>query len=64
MRGRCAGSDPRFMRRLAARMSPLGRSNCFSFGLSARRHLFDVFKPKQQLVFGQRLGAAAKAMAL
>ena len=45
-------------------MSPLGRSSCLSFGFSARRHLFDVFKPKQQLVLGQRLGAAAKAMAL
>src|SRR5271154_6117748 len=45
-------------------MSPLDRSGCFTFGLAARRHLFDVFEPKQQLVLGQCLGAAAEAMTL
>ena len=45
-------------------MSPLGRLGCFVFGLSARRHLLDVFEAKQQLVLGQRLGPSAEAMAL
>ena len=45
-------------------ISPLGRSGCFAFALSARRHLFDVFETKQQLVLGQRLGASAEAMTL
>ena len=64
MRGRCAGSDPRFIRRLAAR---LARSAGLAASLSAslaRRNLLDVFEPEQHLIFGQRLGAPPEAMTL
>ena len=64
MRGRCAGSDPRFIRRLADRFGPLGRIGRVTLGLAARRDLLDVFEPEQHLILGQRLGAAPEAMAL
>ena len=49
---------------MAARLGPLGRSGCFTFGLAARRDLLDLFEPEQQLIFRQRLGAPAEAMTL
>ena len=52
------------MRRLAARLAPLGWIGRLALGLAARRDLLDLFEPEQQLIFGQRLGAAAEAMTL
>ena len=52
------------MRRLAASACPLGRIGRFSLGLAARRDLLDLFQAEQQLIFRQRLGAPAEAMAL
>ena len=43
---------------------PLGRIGRIDLGLIARRDLLDVFEPEQHLIFGQRLGAPAEAMAL
>ena len=42
----------------------LGRIGRIALGLAARFDLLDVFEPEQHLIFGQRLGAAAEAMAL
>ena len=64
MRGRCAGSDPRFIRRLRGSVRPLGRIGRVTLGLAARRDLLDLFEPEQHLILGQRLGAAAEAVAL
>ena len=49
---------------LGRSIGPLGRIGCVSPGLDARRNLLDIFEPEQHLIFGQRLGAPAKAMAL
>jgi len=43
---------------------PLGRIGRLGLGLAARRELLDVLEPEQHLIFGQRLGASAKAMTL
>ena len=64
--------DARQMRRqrsavhaaLGGTLGSLGRDGCFAFGLAACRGLLDVFEPKQQLIFRQRLGPPAEAMAL
>ena len=64
MRGRCAGSDPRFVRRLAARWLRSAGSAASLCGLAARRGLLDLFQAEQQLIFRQRLGPSAEAMAL
>ena len=64
--------DARQMRRqrsavhaaLGGTARPLGRIGCFTLGLAACRDLLDLFEPEQQLIFGQRLGAPAEAMAL
>ena len=64
MRGRCAGSDPRFDAAPGGAARPLGWRHRFVLGLSARRRLLDVFQAEQHLIFRQRLGAAAEAMAL
>jgi hypothetical protein len=41
----------------------LGRSDGFTCRLAARSSLLDLFEPEQKLIFRQRLGAPAKAMA-
>ena len=64
MRGRWAGSEPRFMRRFAARLARSAGLAAFILGLAARRDLLGLFQAEQQLIFRQRLGAAAEAMAL
>ena len=64
--------DARQMRRkrssvhaaLGGSVRPLGRIGRVTLGLAARRDLLDLFEPEQHLIFGQRLGAAAEAMAL
>jgi hypothetical protein len=42
----------------------LSRSRLICYRRIARRHLFDVFETEQHLVFGQRLGPAAKTVPL
>ena len=64
MRGRCAGSDPRFARRLAARRARSAGAACFALGLAGGHDLLGLFQPEQQLIFRQRLGPAAEAVAL
>ena len=64
MRGRCAGSDPRFVRRLAARTARSAGASASSAASPLACDLLDLLEPEQQLIFGQRLGAPAEAMAL
>ena len=64
MRGRCAGSAPRFVRRLAARAARSAGARLSALGLAGRRDLLGLFQAEQQLVFRQRLGPAAEAVAL
>lgn len=44
-------------------MRPLGRNGDFAFSVAARRSLLNLFEPKQELIFWQRLSAPAEAMA-
>ena len=66
MRGRCAGSDPRFVRRFAARFAnALGRlGQVFDLGGVARLDLLGLLEAEKQLILRQRLGATAEAMTL
>ena len=48
---------------LGARGS-LSRSRLICYRRIARRHLLDVFEAEQHLIFGQRLGPAAKTVPL
>ncbi len=43
-------------------MRPFGWRGCFFFSLTARRHLLDVFEPKQKLFLRQCLGPPAEAV--
>lgn len=64
IRGRCAGSEPRLVRRFSAPCSSRGRSRLIRYRLIARRRLLDVFEAEQHLIFEQRLSPAAKTMPL
>ena len=65
IRGRCAGSDPRLIRRLCSPgLRPLGGDASSACGTRHCRDLLDVFQTQQHLIFGQRLRPAAEAMAL
>ncbi len=64
IRGRCAGSDPRFTRRLRGVGGALGRRRCLAPGLAGGDDLVGLFEREQQLIFRQRLGPAAEAVAL
>ena len=58
------GKRPAVDAALCGSACALGRIGRITLGLLARCSLLDVFKPEQHLIFGQCLGAPAKAMAL
>ena len=64
MRGRCAGSAPRFVRRFAARCLTLGGDRLFLLFLAGGLDLLGLFEPQQHLILGERLGTAAEAVTL
>ena len=49
---------------LGGSIGPLRRIGRVNLGIAARLDLLDLFKAEQQLIFRQRLGPAAEAMAL
>ena len=63
IRGRWAGSAPRFVRRLADPGRLLGRLGLLG-GKARGLDLLGLLQPEQELVLGQALGPAAEAVAL
>ena len=64
MRGRCAGKRSPVRAALGGARARSAGAACFALGLAARLDLLDFFEPEQQLIFRQRLGPAAEAVAL